>query len=1474
MRNINKVLAMILAVLTVVTMLPLTVLAESWIKVDGETTVTPEGSESSLTVTLNAERLAELIRDEGDLGAVYDDLKTSIFSGIDALLEMFTIEEILEIVPRDVLLGEIEMEKAGIDLADYINYHDVEHLIPHDFFTVSDLAVDHLEEGVDYVYDVDLHTIIFTQVGKDKVYARPLDYLTGDARDRVLKHIGHDSILDLLSSRDVVKILKTAETSPYLKDMMVVVLDRVLWNVDLITIDGRVVASEDPDSATLVPDAEAFVKAVVKAIPSLQDMATLEDEVLLCTTLGVTYLPEVENPVTKTKTVTIKVCLEGNIDRLKNAAAELDALLRKYIDFSINEDGSIYFGMTPPTVVLPAELAEVYRDVLNDEALSDELKQKLLNFTNVDGVLGFVDTMTIEDTVAVMGAVDPEAMLTVLTRINYVEKVIAKAESVTGYNVPELTLAEMKDLIVASPSIDEICAKIEAKIGLDVKVVLEAAADTYDELSEREAVQKMLEIVSDKLGYDLTDKDASEILDRASDAPLFERVADFVSAKIGKDIFGALENNTVQELYDKALQVASTKVDAYKKVQRYVGRMQNLLPDAVMNYKLADSYIDGTSTFREDATVTVEYKYWLEKIVNKALEKVDALPDEIVDRLVGYLPEKEVTVHLDLALKVTDLYKITFMDRTGKNVYTSVFMPVGANLSIYKQESLAGYQFKGWVDADGKSVDVMPAHDVVVYADMKETFSAGVKGDVTDYETGYDSVRNRYYVRINDRFEDIKYFEVEFDRSLLISSVIEHEEDVSLVIYAKSGDAMTEFDFLTLSKQKVQKLIDATEEGEHIHVPYYRNKSYVNPIYQNANGVQIYSFDFTTDAGKVIKLGNFEPGDVVIKVPMFGNEYLTAEDAKTFVYYLTENAREEIAVEEFKDGFLTFEAPHFSDFAVSNEYAITGTKFIYGKTGEELTEGCSVTLEKFYPAGATVKLDPTFDTTKYVFDYITVNGARITGKSFKMLASPVALTVYLKDPTQPPVDEEEPKVIFLANGVVISEAKYSEIADFDKYLEEMTFAVTSENKIAAPVGYTKAGMSWIYDASKLGTEDVYLVAKWVPVVYTVIFKAPQAQFEQSLQYTIENYKSLIAPAVPEVAGKVGQWEAYDLTSIFETDLDTITVKAIYRSRLYSIIITDSINGTIIQQSEAGKPVFLAKPQNTNNSTFTYVAKTASGTSVNTDGGVILSMPAETVYVTVVYHPNTVKYTVNGKEFSGLYGSMIPVDVVIEAGQLLTSISGVCTYVGSTAAADGKVTLHYVFELLAPTNITYKVEGKPSGLFKIFGGNIYEGTDNPADLAENVLFLRWSEAFAGYTFAVYEIQREESLLWLWILLIVLAIVLLIIAIYLLYINGYIGVNFLTRFVAWLVGLFFLLCLAIAELGLKIAGLFGKREAVEQIYAEPRAKLEEKKEEATQKAAPNPAKKSSKGKGKGGKKKNVKGKGGKKLNHKKRHKLRKG
>jgi hypothetical protein len=89
--------------------------------------------------------------------------------------------------------------------------------------------------------------------------------------------------------------------------------------------------------------------------------------------------------------------------------------------------------------------------------------------------------------------------------------------------------------------------------------------------------------------------------------------------------------------------------------------MQDLLPDSVMNYKLADSYVDGTSTFHEDATITVEYKQWLEKIVNKALEKVDALPDEIIDRVVGYLPEKEMTVHLDLALKVTDLYKITHL---------------------------------------------------------------------------------------------------------------------------------------------------------------------------------------------------------------------------------------------------------------------------------------------------------------------------------------------------------------------------------------------------------------------------------------------------------------------------------------------------------------------------------------------------------------------------------------------------------------------------------------------------------------------------------------------------------------------------------------------------------------------------------------------------------------------------------------------
>lgn len=1510
-----------------------TKIIEKYIDVDGFT-----------TAVLDCANLDKISKIPGFSGCV-DYGKAITIVGVDNIVNNENID-------IDYSKLDLSKLKTVTNIDKYVVKENLK-LIPIDDMIAVLGGEDNLLDCVDMeaaMADNDLLNKVFTALKADtevtlsevvyvNKYLSVVDYM------EVLNLLGYDSPLDLLGNDAMQDILSKVDLRPYLKDLITTVVDSALGTIDLITIDGNTVASEDPISATLVLDTDALIKAVVKILPTLQDIANLEDGKLISTEIGITYLPETENATAKTKKIAIELVLEGNIDRLKNVAGELDALLRKYIDFTIREDGSIYLGIMPPTLTVPAELTEIYRDILNDEEISDEVKQKLLDFTNVNGVLGFADTLTLDDVVSIMGAIDVEKLYDAFLSFSYIERAIAKIESATGYNVPDLTLEEIKELMVGAPSIDRICAKIQQKTGYNVKSILEKAADKFDALTDNARVQQMLDFVSQKIGYNLSDISVAEILDRAADAPIFEVVADKVSEKIGKDIMSILEHNTVQEIYDQALQAASSRTGIYKKLQNYVKVLQSYLPAAVMNYRIANSYIPGTSTFREDGKITVNVKDILQKVVNKLTSRFDQLPEDKIDLIMSYIPSKDVTVYMDLALKVTDLYQITFKNRDGSKTYTSVFMPAGTDLTIYKESlELVGYQFTGWADANGNPVDFMPKSDIVVYADLSsvevtlldtegalytklyvgagevlnaetlkaieqtllsrvptnlvkkysiewldadgnvvELYTAQmsadatyrarlveqdniiISGDVTEVETGFDSAKNQYYVRIEDHFETIEHFEIALDRAGIMNHIITLPDGhAAFAIYATMSDG-SEFQFVTLTTNKIQKLLDATEEGANIHIPYYRNREGLsNPLYTGAfgNGIEVYSFQFVTDAGEVIDLGNFEPGDVVIKVPLLGKEYLDETkytDRRTAVYFINEIKRDKQEIIAVKDGFISFYAPHFSDFAVGNEYAINASFYLTG-TNEDMSGNCTLELNDFYPEGSTVTLNPVFDTTKYELAYITVNGRQISGTTFTMPDSPVTLTVHLRE-----LKPADTQVFFLVNGNIVHIANYSEIGnDATLYFTQLYNQILEDAAIKAPAGYSKQDAVWVYDASKLGVENTYVALKWAPITYSVTFTSDETGKSFTYEYTIENYHLLTPPAVPEVEGKSGAWAAYDLTSLFSKTTTSMTVKAVYTSKLYSVVIVDSKNGTTIKQAQAGAMVNLGKLKNA-----TYSAFTASGVEVKIGAtGILSKMPAETVYVTVNYELVTMTYLINNIGHQGIQGEIVPIDIVLEPGQRLTSMSDLCTYIGSSTDAEGRTVLHYVVKLEGFVNVLYKIEGKASTLFRILNGNIYEGAEDPLNVRKNVKFSHWSDAIGNFSFAVYEVEQTESLLWLWILLTVLILVLVIILVYLLYINGKIGVNALTRAVAWIVGMFFALCLAIARLGMKIATIFGKKDSVEEYGFVETAKSPAAKSSGAQKPASTKS-----GDSRGGKKK-TKGKGGKKKNHKKRHRLRRG
>ena len=120
-------------------------------------------------------------------------------------------------------------------------------------------------------------------------------------------------------------------------------------------------------------------------------------------------------------------------------------------------------------------------------------------------------------------------------------------------------------------------------------------------------------------------------------------------------------------------------------------------------------------------------------------------------------------------------------------------------------------------------------------------------------------------------------------------------------------------------------------------------------------------------------------------------------------------------------------------------------------------------------------------------------------------------------------------ITFVADGATISEQTYTML---DKNI------VVPE--IPAKEGYTAAWASYT-----LGFGDVVVKAIYTPIKYTVTFVANGATVAEKT-YTVEN-TVVEAPAVPELAGYAGAWEAYTLTG------GNVTVNAVYTVVTYKVV---------------------------------------------------------------------------------------------------------------------------------------------------------------------------------------------------------------------------------------------------------------------------------------------------------------------------------
>lgn len=917
-----------------------------------------------------------------------------IFDHVDFIsmaVEVITIDKIIETEGLETLMSWIdfeatldEMEAAGKSITDYINT----------VAAIEIIGVDRLlsiikESGTDITTLVDINALI-------------------DA-------VGLDALFAQLTVDEIMEIAKLPCVKAALPQLLTVVANKLLYNIDEVTINGVVVAQEDTAGfgGKLLIDMPEIVKALSKLIPTLNELATLEGDVLLQGSFGFTYQQDPtpdysinENvdpfnpPAPVTKEFVLQVVLDGGAEQVRQAASKLRDLLDRYIKYDFND------GILDLDVNIPAKAATLYAKVLQSARVNNTIKQKLLAITSATGedAIGLLHTLTVDELIQVLTKVDTDVLYDKFMQIKYTEKVIDLIAKKTGKDFSGITINEVVALL----------------------------DDAIDKAGSKALVDKIYNIIESKTGIDVTtvleDKDFTDLNDR-------------VAAE--------------RDLLEKGL----------KKVFNYVDlvadKIETLAP-ALLHKSIGDLYKgDGSFGAGVDAVKEVHVRYLADRVLRKLLEGKANIPEELYGYVLDFFPESlTMKAGVDLTVHFEDIYRVTYHNANSEVIFEA-FLPVGANLSVYTGYNPSDIVVDGWRLADGTPITSMPGADVDVYPVIIEdpldlyatvTFLDGdgsvlavfdkLKGEafgatsiptpikivVGGYEYIYEWVHNGWYlatdenktrVNINSyvvtddvtfvpsfyaRYFDAKYgphTEVVGNAFVIETNTLFAGNKQTVVLSqqlvaaaTKAGSTMG----IALKGNGVEVTIDnatirqLADLGSYVAFSYEKNASFSVSYYNQGNADQ-YTFDFlcgnnpdNLKSYTALLTGskNFA-GVVTFKLP-FTTIATIANTQGTHVYYTddkgtattADDTRTLISASIAADA-VTFEAKHFSDFTIANEYYVD-MKFESLEPNEARDlQGVWGLDRHYFPVGATITIAPEITNYTYVTREVVVTTAGFAG---------------------------------------------------------------------------------------------------------------------------------------------------------------------------------------------------------------------------------------------------------------------------------------------------------------------------------------------------------------------------------------------------------------------------------------------------------------------------------------------------------------
>ena len=1266
--------------------------------------------------------------------------------------------------------------------------------------------------------------------------------------DKLIAEVGFSALVALvptsaliaqLDNNEMYEILLGINIRPYATKLLALIVRKTLSNVDELVIDGEVVASED-DKQMLQIHSAALLNALNKARPTLTDIINTEDGKILSTYVSFKYTVD-GTEEQKSKEMTIELVLEGDLTREQAIAQSVSNLMNRYISYSYKN------GTLTADVNLPAGCARFFNRVLNSNKLDAATKQKLLNVANWDGehLTGVLERLTTKDIVNVLRAVDLDKVREIALQYAYVQRCVEIASNFTGIDMSDMDLDALMDYSVKVPGLKRISNIIKNRYGVDVYSALQ--------------------------NYETTDELYEAALNRAeASVNAFERATDMMIRMINTYIPESAMNLSLMDGYNGNGNFTLNKNVSFNAKNLAVKALKRLVKFSGLNINteafdvLLSQVADGTTTLKLDLSLQVADVYSItykdqatgdtlftaflpvgadlsvfqNKEATGGIEITDWMDED--GNVITHMPARDVVVYTG-----RKEVSVTFVDKDGNLLDTfTVFSgdtlaahldaiyaieekietPSGSQQFLYNSLDVTWNRYNpetGEIGSRWMLTRSPVMEDMTVIADTSRPSYYLFMEDV-DYDVVLNQSGSNYDFVIQVHEELPEFFSLNMDYKTLLS-MANMSYNVTLTMeIGKDKYAFFKMDDALLAS--FRKAATGSVSFNFGTTPANADKS----VYANDELARFFTFEILTDGNPYSK--NFA-SDLIITLPY--EMALTSADGAhqaTRIHVLhADGSRESIERLNDEQGYVSFKAPHFSEYVVSNEYKLN-LSFVSTEASDPTAIFGSLrghdSTDVYFPAGCELKAIPvvsaenvnnyTWFSTVYKYGEMTEAEGLYYGEIFVMPAAEVDMKVTVS-----------PRICNVYYYVL------GELFGTDTYFFYQTVAKRAENDpiiMAKDPDGMPSAYKWVgFDSSLIGICDMYVSAKWNDVVYMVQFIGRDGTPIKTVEFDESNYYTIVPPAVPVETGYVGVWSKYDLKSAFGKEEGyTIKVNAIYTEAVFNIYSDGIVS--VAKSAKFGETVTVYAPDKAGYDKAITVTM-ANETTQTVENGVFV-MPEGDVYVDVTYVPHEYKYTINGFEFTGKRGETITFEVPVPLGKVLAIAPEGCTLSSATLDADRNLILTYSFELFEDgTAITWKWGESEYNILQIINGKLFDGKGVPVSSNEDAVFLGWSPVVADYLqFAIFGIHEEPaSWLWLWILVILLVLIGLVVLFYLLYKAGKIGLNAFTRVIVWIANLFFTVCIAVANLGLKIAGLFGKGKSEKEYGLESAEEASDKKED---------------------------------------------